>query len=73
MYHGEKFNVETEIVAFTEQEFNSLAEKPENVDFRTAKRIFELLEKFNLNFVVVHDRMEDSIYSIEDLKNVRTI
>ena len=40
------------------------------ITFEKVKNIFDLLQTFNLNFVVVHDRIESDYYSIEELKEV---
>ena len=58
LYHGEKFNVETDILGFSEEEFGQLSLRIEGLTYGKVKEIFGLLERFNLNFVVVHDRME---------------
>jgi hypothetical protein len=68
LYHGEKFNVETDIVSFTEEEFNSLNIPLPGVTFIKAIKLFELLHTYSLNFTVVHDRLEGDDFSIEDLK-----
>jgi len=41
-----------------------------SLTFERAQHIFELLLTYNLNFVVLHDRLEYDEYSIEDLKEV---
>jgi hypothetical protein len=70
LYHGEKFNAETDIVSFSEEEFNSLKCPLPALTFAKAHQIFELLHTYSLNFIVVHDRLDSDEFSIEDLKEV---
>lgn len=68
LYHGEKFNVETDIVSFMEEEFNSIHCPLQGVTFPVAQQLFDLLHTYSLNFTVVHDRFQGADFSIEDLK-----
>lgn len=70
LYHGEKFNAETDIVSFSEEEFNALNCPLPGVTFARAQQLFDLLQTYSLNFTVVHDRFDGADFSIEDLKEV---
>jgi hypothetical protein len=70
LYHGEKFNAETDIVTFTEEEFNSINCPLPGATFPIAQELFELLQTYSLNFTVAHDRFKGADFSIEDLKEV---
>jgi hypothetical protein len=62
--------VETDIVSFNDEEFARLTLNIPGLTYDKTKRIFELLQIYNLNFVVVHDRLEPEEHTIEELKEV---
>ena len=56
IYHGDKFNVEPDVINFSEEEYKK-ALPNSKWKYNDVKELFEMLRNYNLNFIVVHDRM----------------
>ncbi|CAD8161432.1 unnamed protein product [Paramecium octaurelia] len=67
LFPGEKFNIEPEVVEFTENEITV----DENWDYEETKYLFQELRHFNYNFVILYDRYQyqnknRDIYQLKD-------
>ncbi|KAK4525299.1 hypothetical protein GAYE_SCF09G3207 [Galdieria yellowstonensis] len=67
-----KFNKESKIMKYNDAEYELISQEP-SLDSSWSREetdlLFELCEKYNLRFVVVHDRWQGEKRSLEDLKN----
>ncbi|CAD8114404.1 unnamed protein product [Paramecium primaurelia] len=67
LFPGEKFNIEPEIVEFTENDIVV----DENWDYEETKYLFQELRHFNYNFIILYDRYQyqnknRDIYQLKD-------
>ncbi|CAD8127764.1 unnamed protein product [Paramecium sonneborni] len=67
LFPGEKFNIEPEIIEFTENDIMV----DENWDYEETKYLFQELRHFNYNFIILHDRYQypnknRDIYQLKD-------
>ncbi|CAK78307.1 unnamed protein product (macronuclear) [Paramecium tetraurelia] len=67
LFPGEKFNIEPEVVEFTENEITV----DENWDYEETKYLFQELRHFNYNFIILYDRYQyqnknRDIYQLKD-------
>ena len=70
LYHGEKFNIDPEVIEFTEEEYNKIEVDHSEWPYTDVVDIFENMKRYNFNFIIVHDRLANSKWSVEDIKDV---
>ena len=58
------------MIEFSEEEYNKIEVDHAAWPYDQVVDLFEKMKRYNFNFIVVHDRLADSKWTAEDIKEV---